>query len=74
MIEERIKINDSTREEVSEILELYREVGDTEATSTAIVDLMSRAYAEGYSFARKESGLIDSNTADFAPIIEFFPI
>jgi|TARA_B100001079_G_C16317197_1_gene472952 Cdc6-like AAA superfamily ATPase len=59
MIEERIKINDSTREEVSEILELYREVGDTEATSTAIVDLMSRAYAEGYSFARKESGLID---------------
>jgi len=59
MIEERIRINDSTREEVSEILELYREVGDTEATSTAIVDLMSRAYAEGYSFARKESGLID---------------
>ena len=47
------------REEIVDILDLYREVGDTEATATAIFDLLSKSYAEGYSFAKRESGLID---------------
>ena len=47
------------REEIVEILDLYREIEDTEATATAIMDLLNRSYAEGYSFARRESGLID---------------
>ena len=47
------------REEIVEILDLYREIEDTEATATAIVDLLSKSYAEGYSFAKRESGLID---------------
>tara|TARA_B100000749_G_C18004742_1_gene292796 strand:- start:87 stop:260 length:174 start_codon:yes stop_codon:yes gene_type:complete len=47
------------REEIVEVLDLYKVTTDTEAAATAIVDLLSRSYAEGYSFARKESGLID---------------
>jgi len=47
------------REEIVEVLDLYRVTTDTEATATAIEDLLSKSYAEGYSFARKESGLID---------------
>ena len=47
------------REEIVEILDLYREIEDTEVTTTAIVDLLSKSYAEGYSFAKRESGLID---------------
>ena len=47
------------REEIVEILDLYRITKDTESTATAIVALMSETYAEGYSFAKKESGLID---------------
>ena len=47
------------REEIVEVLDLYRVTTDTEATATVIVDLLSKSYAEGYSFARRESGLID---------------
>ena len=47
------------REEIVEVLDLYKVTTDTEAAATSIVDLLSRSYAEGYSFARKESGLID---------------
>ena len=47
------------REEIVEVLDLYKVTTDTEAAVTSIVDLLSRSYAEGYSFARKESGLID---------------
>ena len=47
------------REEIVEILDFYRETIDTEATATAILDLLSKSYAEGYSFAKRESGLID---------------
>ena len=47
------------REEIVEILDLYREIGDTAAAETAILDLLSTSYAEGYSFAKREIGLID---------------
>ncbi len=47
------------REEIVEILDLYREIGDTVAAETAILDLLGKSYAEGYSFAKRESGLID---------------
>ena len=47
------------REEIVEVLDLYRVTTDTEATVTAIVDFLIEAYAEGYSFAKRESGLID---------------
>ena len=47
------------REEIVEILDFYRETIDTEATATAILDLLSKSYAEGYSFAKREIGLID---------------
>ncbi len=47
------------REEIVEILDLYREIGDTVAAETAILDLLSKSYAEGYSFAKRESELID---------------
>ena len=44
---------------VTEILELYRYVGDTEAAEVALTDLINESYSEGYNFARNEKTLID---------------
>ena len=44
---------------VTEILELYRYVGDTEAAETALTELISESYSEGYSFAKNETELIE---------------
>ena len=44
---------------VTEILELYRYVGDTEAAETALTELITESYSEGYSFARNEKTLIE---------------
>ena len=44
---------------IEEILELYREIGDTEATEVALTELMDVSYSEGYSFAKREVGLIE---------------
>ena len=44
---------------VTEILELYRYVGDTEAAEVAVTDLINESYSEGYNFARNEKTLID---------------
>ena len=44
---------------ITEILELYRKVGDTKAATTAIAELISESYSEGYSFAKREAGLIE---------------
>ena len=44
---------------VTEILELYRYVGDTEAAKVALTDLINESYSEGYNFARNEKTLID---------------
>ena len=42
---------------VTEILELYRYVGDTEAAETALTELITESYSDGYSFAKNEAGL-----------------
>ena len=47
------------REEIVNVLDLYREGGDTVAATIAIEELVSRSYAEGYSFAKKESELVE---------------
>ena len=47
------------RKEIVDVLDLYRAIGDTEATTIAIEDLVNRSYAEGYSFAKKESELVE---------------
>ena len=44
---------------VTEILELYRYVGDTEAAEVALTDLINESNSEGYNFARNEKTLID---------------
>ncbi len=44
---------------IKEILELYRKVGDTEAAETALTELITESYSEGYSFAKREAGLIE---------------
>ena len=44
---------------ITEILELYREIGDTEATEVALTELITESYSEGYSFARNEKTLIE---------------
>ena len=44
---------------VTEILELYRYVGDKEAAEVALTDLINESYSEGYNFARNEKTLID---------------
>tara|TARA_B110000459_G_scaffold26289_1_gene25620 strand:+ start:626 stop:796 length:171 start_codon:yes stop_codon:yes gene_type:complete len=44
---------------VTEILELYRYVGDTEAAETALTELITASYSDGYSFAKNEAGLIE---------------
>ena len=44
---------------VTEILELYRYVGDTEAAEVALTELINESYSEGYEFARNEKTLID---------------
>ena len=44
---------------VTEILELYRYVGDTEAAEVALTELINESYSEGYKFARNEKTLID---------------
>ena len=44
---------------VTEILELYRYVGDTEAAEVALTELINESYSEGYSFAKNEAGLIE---------------
>ena len=44
---------------VTEILELYRYVGDTEAAEVALTDLINESYSEGYNFALNEKTLID---------------
>ena len=44
---------------VTEILELYRYVGDTEATEVALTELVNEGYSAGYNFAKNEAGLIE---------------
>ena len=44
---------------VTEILELYRYVGDTEAAEVALTDLIIESYSEWYYFDRNEKTLID---------------
>jgi len=44
---------------VTEILELYSYVGDTEAAEVALTELLDASYSEGYSFAKREAGLIE---------------
>ena len=44
---------------VTEILKLYSYVGDTEAAETALTELISESYSEGYEFARNEKSLIE---------------
>ena len=44
---------------VTEILELYRYVGDTEAAETALTELITASYSDGYSFAKNETELIE---------------
>lgn len=43
---------------ITEILELYKTAGDTEAAETAIAELINESYSEGYSFAKREVELI----------------
>jgi len=47
---------------VTEILELYRYVGDTEAAEVALTDLINESYSAGYSFAKNEARLIEEVT------------
>ena len=44
---------------ITEILELYKTVGDTKAAEIALTELISESYSEGYSFAKREVGLIE---------------
>jgi hypothetical protein len=44
---------------ITEILELYRYVGDTESAVVALEDLINESYSAGYSFARNEASLIE---------------
>ena len=44
---------------VTEILELYKTVGDTEAAEVALTELISESYSEGYSFAKREVRLVE---------------
>ena len=44
---------------VTEILELYRENGDTEVAEAALTELITESYSEGYSFAKNETELIE---------------
>jgi len=44
---------------VTEILELYRYVGDTEAAEVALTELVNESYSAGYNFAKNEAGLIE---------------
>ena len=44
---------------ITEMLDLYRYVGDTEAAEAALTELINESYSEGYSFARNEKSLID---------------
>jgi hypothetical protein len=44
---------------ITEILELYKTVGDTSAAEVALTELIDESYSEGYSFAKRESGLIE---------------
>ena len=43
---------------VTEILELYRNVGDTAAAEVAITELINKSYSAGYSFAKREEELV----------------
>ena len=43
---------------VTEILELYRDVGDTEAAEVALTELINESYSKGYSFAKREEELV----------------
>jgi len=47
---------------ITEILELYRYVGDTESAVVALEDLINESYSAGYSFARNEASLIEEIT------------
>ena len=51
---------------VTEILELYRYVGDTEAAEVALTELINESYSEGYSFAKNETGLIEEVSSALA--------
>ena len=51
---------------VTEILELYRYVGDTEAAETALTELINESYSEGYSFAKNETELIEEVSSALA--------
>jgi len=44
---------------VTEILELYRYVGDTEAAEVALTELINESYSAGYSFAKNEESLVN---------------
>ena len=44
---------------ITEILELYRYVGDTEAAETALTELVNESYSAGYSFAKNEESLVN---------------
>ena len=44
---------------VTEILELYRYVGDTEAAEVALTELVNESYSAGYTFAKNEARLIE---------------
>ena len=44
---------------VTEILELYRYVGDTEAAEVALTELVNEGYSAGYNFAKNEARLIE---------------
>ena len=47
---------------VTEILDLYRYVGDTAAAEVALTELINESYSAGYSFAKNEAGLIEEVT------------
>ena len=44
---------------VTEILELYRNVGDTEAAEVALTELINESYSAGYSFSKNEESLVN---------------
>jgi len=44
---------------VTEILELYRYVGDTKAAEAALTELVNEGYSAGYNFAKNEARLIE---------------
>jgi|TARA_B110000263_G_scaffold217506_1_gene203623 hypothetical protein len=43
---------------ITDILELCY-AGDTSAAEVALTELIDESYSEGYSFAKRESGLIE---------------